>query len=69
MELTSADQFEARLLRLEEIVKQLESGNVGLDDSVGLFREGKELATQCEGLLKKAEESIARLSEADVPAD
>ncbi|HTU71457.1 MAG TPA: exodeoxyribonuclease VII small subunit [Candidatus Baltobacteraceae bacterium] len=52
------DNFEARLARLEEIVKQLESGEPSLDDAVKLFKEGKLLAAECEGLLKNAQEQI-----------
>lgn len=68
MEERPAQQFEVSIARLEEIVKQLETGKVGLDESVELFREGKRLSEHCEILLKSAEETIARLSEADLPA-
>ncbi len=50
--------FEASLKRLEEIVQQLESDTVSLDASVALFREGRDLARRCEGLLKTAQEQI-----------
>ena len=50
--------FEASLKRLEEIVHQLESDTVSLDQSVSLFQEGRELARRCEGLLKTAQEQI-----------
>jgi exodeoxyribonuclease VII small subunit len=60
-----SDHFETSLTRLDEIVKQLESGAVGLDESVELFREGKGLAARCEGLLQTAEQTIAKLSEGD----
>ncbi|MBV8602282.1 MAG: exodeoxyribonuclease VII small subunit [Candidatus Eremiobacteraeota bacterium] len=51
-------EFEAALARLEAIVKQLESEEVGLDRSVELFKEGRELARKCEALLKSHQEAI-----------
>lgn len=51
-------EFELALTRLEEIVAKLEKENVGLDESVALFKEGKLLAQRCEGLLKTAQQSI-----------
>ena len=51
-------EFETALKRLEEIVQKLEHENVGLDESVELFKEGKTLAQKCERLLKNAQTSI-----------
>ena len=51
-------EFETALRRLEEIVAKLEGGEVALDESVALFKEGKGLAQKCERLLKNAQESI-----------
>jgi exodeoxyribonuclease VII small subunit len=51
-------EFEQALERLEAIVKELEGGGVGLDDSVRLFREGRELARKCEELLKSAQATV-----------
>ncbi len=63
-----AATFEASLKRLEEIVRQLESDTVSLDQSVALFQEGRELARRCEDLLKTAQEQIdAAASGATVP--
>lgn len=53
-----AATFEASLQRLEDIVHQLESDTVSLDQSVALFQEGRELARRCEGLLKTAQDTI-----------
>ncbi len=57
--------FETKLTRLEEIVKLLESPQVTLDDSVKLFREGKDLASECEVLLKDAEATVNDLVNAE----
>ena len=58
MTTSAAGEFEEALGRLEEIVAKLERENVGLDESVALFREGKRLAQRCERLLKDAQTSI-----------
>jgi exodeoxyribonuclease VII small subunit len=54
----SSTPFDAKLARLEAIVKQLESGEPSLDDAVKLFKEGKALAADCEQLLKASQEQI-----------
>lgn len=62
-----AATFEASLKRLEEIVQQLESDAVSLDQSVELFQEGRELARRCEALLKTAQETIDAAVAGNVP--
>jgi len=53
-----ADEFETALARLDAIVAELEAGNLPLDRSVDLFKEGKDLARRCEALLKDAQSKI-----------
>lgn len=50
--------FEAKLERIDAIVKELESGDTKLDRSIALFKEGKTLARECEALLKNAQVQI-----------
>jgi exodeoxyribonuclease VII small subunit len=50
--------FEAKLDRIDAIVKELESGNTKLDRAIVLFKEGKVLARECEELLKNAQMQI-----------
>ncbi len=52
--------FEAKLARIDAIVKELESGNVELQRATELFAEGKTLARECEDLLRVAQEQIDR---------
>jgi exodeoxyribonuclease VII small subunit len=52
--------FEAKLARIDEIVKQLETGSVDLQRATELFKEGKSLARECDSLLKTAQEQIDR---------
>ncbi len=50
--------FEAALLRLEEIVKSLESGSAPLDTSLEMFEEGISLVKHCNQKLDNAERRI-----------
>lgn len=61
-------EFETALKRLEEIVSKLDGENVGLDESVALFKEGKSLAQKCERLLKEAQTSIEAAARGDTDA-
>ncbi len=51
-------KFETALARLEEIVKELESGDVSLEQSLKLFEEGTKLARICNKRLEEAERKI-----------
>lgn len=50
--------FESALVRLEEIVKSLDSGNAPLDDSLNLFEEGVALVKFCNEKLDSAEQRV-----------
>jgi exodeoxyribonuclease VII small subunit len=54
------ETFEAKLARIDAIVKQLESGTVELQRATELFKEGKTLSRECDTLLKSAQEQIDR---------
>src|SRR3979490_2038228 len=47
--------FEHSLARLEEIVRNLESANLSLDDAMKLFEEGVQLSRDCQKHLEQAE--------------
>ncbi|MBS1128194.1 MAG: xseB, partial [Nitrospirae bacterium] len=51
-------KFEAALARLEEIVTELESGELGLEQSLKLFEEGVKLARVCNARLEEAERKV-----------
>ena len=50
--------FETAMTRLEQIVRQLESGKVTLDESLSLYEEGIALVKLCSGRLDEAEQKI-----------
>lgn len=54
--------FEGGMNRLEEIVSALESGDLSLEESIGLYTEGVEIAGICNKKLTEAEGQIAKLS-------
>ncbi len=47
--------FETKLQRLQEIVDQLEQGDLSLDEGIALFKEGSQLAQNCREQLKQAQ--------------
>ena len=47
--------------RIEEIVRKLEEGGSGLDESIALFEEGTELVKACRGALDDAEVRVKKL--------
>lgn len=55
--------FEKGLSRLEEIVEQLESGNLSLDQSLDIFQEGIELFRFCTQKLNDAQKKVEKLVE------
>ncbi|HPE13598.1 MAG: exodeoxyribonuclease VII small subunit [Actinobacteria bacterium] len=60
--------FEVARDELERIVRQLEDGNVTLQESLDLWQRGEELAAHCDRLLGQAESRIeAAKAEMDEP--
>ncbi len=55
--------YEEAIQRLEEVVKQLESGDVPLQKSMELFEEGVALAKFCSKQLDDAEAKVQLLLE------
>ncbi len=51
-------KFEAALARLEEIVQDLEKGDVPLEQSLKLFEEGIKLSRVCNKRLEEAERKV-----------
>ncbi len=55
--------FESSLKELEKIVRELESGDVNLDDSLKKFEKGISLYKECRQTLQSAEKKIKILSD------
>jgi len=59
----SDKNFEATLKKLETIVRELESGDIGLGESLNRFEEGINLYKSCRETLEKAETKIKILTD------
>jgi exodeoxyribonuclease VII small subunit len=59
----STINFEKSLKELEQIVRELESGDVNLDQSLKKFEQGIELYKMCRSTLENAEKKIKILSD------
>ena len=53
--------FEQSMQRLEQIVRAMERGDVALEESLKLFREGTDLVSRCGKLLDEAELQVKRI--------
>jgi len=58
--------FETALERLEELIERIESGSVGLEETLGAYRRGHALLRRCRSILDGAEQEIRRLSLAEL---
>ena len=53
--------FEENMMRLEQIVRAMERGDVALEESLKLFQEGTELVRDCGKLLDEAELQVKKV--------
>ncbi len=61
--MTEKLSFEQAVARLEQVVRELENGDLALETALALFQEGVTLARQCSGQLDEAEAKIEKLLE------
>ncbi len=62
----SEKSFEENMERLKEIVNALEGGKETLENSIELFKEGRELVKVCEEKLKNAKFKITQITEEEM---
>jgi exodeoxyribonuclease VII small subunit len=55
--------YEAAFAQLEDILNQLESGNLALEDLLSLYERGRALRARCEALLDSAELRVQKLND------
>ena len=55
------NNFETNLKKLEVIVDKLESGDIGLEESVELYEEGMRIKKICDKKLKDIEMQIKKI--------
>lgn len=53
--------FEEKLSDLENIIKELESGNVDLDNAINKYTEAMKIAKECSTKLDEAEKAVDKI--------
>ena len=61
----ATSNFEKNMSDLENIVTELEKGDLNLDESISKFEEGIKISKQCNKILEEAEKKITILLEKD----
>lgn len=61
----ATSNFEKNMSDLENIVTELEKGDLNLDESISKFEEGIKISKQCNKILEDAEKKITILLEKD----
>ena len=51
-------KFEQAMERLDTIVEAMESGEIGIEESIAKYEEAMQLASHCRGILNEAEQRI-----------
>ena len=61
----ATSNFEKNMSDLENIVTELEKGDLNLDESISKFEEGIKISKQCNKILEDAEKKITILLQKD----
>lgn len=67
--MSKAIHFEKSMTELEEIVNQLEKGDLSLEDCLKHYEKGINLARKCQDALTSAEQKIETLQIKNIPTD
>lgn len=59
----TAENFESSISRLEQLVEQMESGQLSIEDALTAFEEGINLTRHCQSILQEAEQKVKILTE------
>ena len=63
------NNFETKLLQLEDIVAKLENSEISLDEASTLFEDGIKLSGDCRKILENAERKIKTLTECEAQSN
>ena len=55
------EKFEDKIKELENIINDLESDNIDLDDSIDKYTKAMKLVKECDEKLKNAEEQVSKI--------
>lgn len=56
------ERFEDRMARLESLIDQIESGEIGLEESIDAYEQGVAIIESCRGMLESAEQRVEELT-------
>ena len=59
------ETFECALLKLEDIIRELESGDIDLEKSLDKYKEATTLVNFCSDKLKNAQETVNKILKED----
>lgn len=59
--------YEDAIAELESIIDRIESGEIGLEDSVKAYERGVALRRHCESILARAEQRVVELTPGAAP--
>ncbi len=65
----SEKNLEALIARLEEIATTIHSGDVGLEDAIKLYEEGKLLAQECNERLSTIQKKLETINPSELKDD
>lgn len=54
-------KFEEKMKNLEEIINDLENGEIDLDESIEKYTKAMALVKECDSELKRVEEQVSKL--------
>jgi exodeoxyribonuclease VII small subunit len=63
--MATKENFEDALKRLEEIVRELEKGEIGIEEALKLFEEGTSLSKLCAKKLSNVEKRVEILKKGE----
>jgi exodeoxyribonuclease VII small subunit len=64
-DVSNTETYEVLYTQLQEVVAQLEAGELPLEDLLRLYERGAQLAAQCQHLLDQAELRVQQLQSSD----
>lgn len=56
-------RFEEALAQIEEVIDRIESGQMGLEESIASYERGMKLLIHCQNVLLKLEQKVSQLTE------
>ena len=58
---TKEMKFDEKVTELEQIINELENGNIDLEDSIDKYTKAMKLVKECDDQLKKIEKQVTKL--------